>query len=71
MMIILLLCVGFSLAQVNFSTQWGKRTLEQVNDDRNKCDGNIASVVIIYKIIQVRIWLIVVKYRIEFLKREC
>ncbi|CAG9816939.1 unnamed protein product [Phaedon cochleariae] len=45
--------VGFSLAQVNFSPNWGKRAMNQGDaNENNNCRENMDTIMLIYKIIQ-------------------
>ncbi|CAH1955681.1 unnamed protein product [Acanthoscelides obtectus] len=42
--------IGFCVAQVNFSPNWGKRALN--GDNEPNCKENIDTIMLIYKIIQ-------------------
>lgn len=54
----LLFAVGICTAQLNFSTGWGKRASNSANasplSDGNNCKTPIESLMMVYKLIQVK-----------------
>nr|CAH7721593.1 unnamed protein product [Callosobruchus chinensis] len=42
--------IGFCVAQVNFSPNWGKRALS--GDNESNCKENVDTIMLIYKLIQ-------------------
>lgn len=52
--VVIMALLGICIAQVNFSTDWGKRSLNPPsNASNNNCKVSIDTIMLIYKLIQV------------------
>ncbi|EFA11613.2 AKH-like peptide [Tribolium castaneum] len=52
LIVVLIAFVGVCTAQLNFSTDWGKRSGSSAGSDANNCKEPVETIMLIYKIIQ-------------------
>lgn len=52
--VVLMALIGICIAQVNFSTDWGKRSLNPSSgSSNNNCKVSLDTIMLVYKLIQV------------------
>ncbi|XP_044256952.1 hypertrehalosaemic prohormone-like [Tribolium madens] len=52
LIVVLIVFAGVCTAQLNFSTDWGKRSGSSTTPEANNCKESVETVMLIYKIIQ-------------------